>query len=268
MIEEAGKDIGSDRVWVAFKYKRLPTFCYDCGKLGHDGKHCSTGCESQLQDRQYGAWLRVGSVSKGTNEEISGGGSRSKEMLSGGDTGIREVIRKERRDGGLEANAASYQSRWDSLENVELELGSRKEARDGHVQTKEKLVREQFRIDKEGVINVGQTKKLNNEKLEVTSPLKTKINSDNKENGEVELRPSKGKIGSSKGKCKKIAREIGKAHDISMKAQEFSMGMKRTENTDSLAESDGRVQKRVCEGGGRHKGKNVEEMAVAARQHY
>lgn len=43
------------------------------------------GCESQSQDRQYGEWLRVESVSKGTSEEIRGDGRRNKETLSGGD---------------------------------------------------------------------------------------------------------------------------------------------------------------------------------------
>ena len=55
---------------------------------------------------------------------------------------------------------------------MELKLGSNKGARDEHVRTKEMLVRELFRNDKEGVINVGRTKRPNNEELEVTSPLK------------------------------------------------------------------------------------------------
>ena len=29
-----------ERVWINFKYERLPTFCYICGILGHDDKHC------------------------------------------------------------------------------------------------------------------------------------------------------------------------------------------------------------------------------------
>ena len=102
---------------------------------------------------------------------------------------------------------------------------------------KESLVKELFRTNEEGVISVGQTIKPNNEEIEVTSPLKTKIKDDCKENGEVKLRLSKGKIGPSKGKWKKISREIGKAHNVSMKPQELSVGMKRTENTDTLAET-------------------------------
>ena len=31
-----------ERLWLTFKYERLPTVCFICGKLGHDNKHCPT----------------------------------------------------------------------------------------------------------------------------------------------------------------------------------------------------------------------------------
>ena len=32
--------LDGEKFWVSFKYERLPTFCFLCGKLGHDDKHC------------------------------------------------------------------------------------------------------------------------------------------------------------------------------------------------------------------------------------
>ena len=34
-------DFDGARTWVKFKYERLPLFCYYCGFLGHDLKHCA-----------------------------------------------------------------------------------------------------------------------------------------------------------------------------------------------------------------------------------
>ncbi|KAL0012144.1 hypothetical protein SO802_007252 [Lithocarpus litseifolius] len=54
---------GSTPVWVAFKYERLPIFCYWCGKLNHDDKDCGMWLRSkgslQAHDQQYGSWLRA-----------------------------------------------------------------------------------------------------------------------------------------------------------------------------------------------------------------
>ena len=52
------------KFWVTFKYERLPTFCFWCGKLGHDERHCSESPGSQSTDRQYGDWLRANGNSK------------------------------------------------------------------------------------------------------------------------------------------------------------------------------------------------------------
>lgn len=48
-----------------FRYERLPTFCYVCGKIRHDEKHCSVKQDGQEVDRQYGEWLKAGSTNKG-----------------------------------------------------------------------------------------------------------------------------------------------------------------------------------------------------------
>ena len=32
--------VDGEKFWVSFKYERLPTFCYLCGRSGHDNKHC------------------------------------------------------------------------------------------------------------------------------------------------------------------------------------------------------------------------------------
>ena len=37
--EEGGRN------WVTFKYERLPTFCFNCGILGHDNRHCHVSVE-------------------------------------------------------------------------------------------------------------------------------------------------------------------------------------------------------------------------------
>ena len=52
------------RFWVGFRYERLPTFCYICGILGHDEKHCQASSLEQLSGRQYGEWLKASGTLK------------------------------------------------------------------------------------------------------------------------------------------------------------------------------------------------------------
>ena len=46
------------KFWVTFKYERLPNFCFLCGKMGHDDKHCPETSDWHNTPRQYGDWLR------------------------------------------------------------------------------------------------------------------------------------------------------------------------------------------------------------------
>ena len=79
-----------------------------------------------------------------------------------------------RQEGGSEALAASYQSRWDSSEKVEHvrhELLNNIGAREGHMQDREGLARELFKTKEEVLREMGQTKKPNSEDNVVTPSL-------------------------------------------------------------------------------------------------
>ena len=48
------KNMENERVWVTFKYGRLPTVCYVCGRMGHDDWHCTQATNGKEAEYQYG----------------------------------------------------------------------------------------------------------------------------------------------------------------------------------------------------------------------
>ena len=52
-----------EKIWVSFKYERLPNFCYWCGCFDHGDKDCDIWIQSkgtlQSSSQQYGSWLRA-----------------------------------------------------------------------------------------------------------------------------------------------------------------------------------------------------------------
>ena len=52
-----------EKIWVSFKYERLPNICYWCGCLDHGDKDCDIWIQSrgtlQVSSQQFGAWLRA-----------------------------------------------------------------------------------------------------------------------------------------------------------------------------------------------------------------
>ena len=78
----------NEKVWVTFRYERLPNFCYWCGCLDHGDKECDLWIQSkgnlQKSSQQYGSWLRATSsgASKGNVIHVSGYYEDRKENLS------------------------------------------------------------------------------------------------------------------------------------------------------------------------------------------
>lgn len=52
-----------EKVWVNFKYKRLPNICYWCGCLDHGDKECDIWIQSkgtlQVTSQQFGSWIQA-----------------------------------------------------------------------------------------------------------------------------------------------------------------------------------------------------------------
>ena len=89
-LRRKGKVANADgeKFCVSLKYERLPTFCFLCGRLGHDDKHCQECTNHQNTPRQYGEWLREYGNTKAT-------GDRTKSTSSdGGEDGGYEERRE------------------------------------------------------------------------------------------------------------------------------------------------------------------------------
>lgn len=57
-------NVGGFKLWVDFKYERLPNYCYSCGRIGHYMTYCTFVPyeESELQKTgkgKYGSWLKM-----------------------------------------------------------------------------------------------------------------------------------------------------------------------------------------------------------------
>ncbi|KAL8128213.1 hypothetical protein AgCh_014971 [Apium graveolens] len=55
--------------WINFKYERLGTFCFVCGRIGHSERDCNVvyANPDKVVDRAYGPWLRAPSKNASVN---------------------------------------------------------------------------------------------------------------------------------------------------------------------------------------------------------
>lgn len=62
-------NLEGEKMWVTFRYERLPTFCFQCGWLGHDEKHCQCQLHTPNLAKQYGEWMRASGNQMGNSEK-------------------------------------------------------------------------------------------------------------------------------------------------------------------------------------------------------
>ena len=86
-LRRGGNVVGmdGDKFWVYYKYERLPKFCFLCGIMGHDDKHCQAYPDRQNATPQYGDWLRANGNGRPRNSFNSGHSAGSDNRSSGKD---------------------------------------------------------------------------------------------------------------------------------------------------------------------------------------
>ena len=120
-----------EKLWVTFKYERLPTVCYICGRLGHDDRHCMVTETGQATGHQYGDWIRAsGGYKGGQNTTKPGRDERQSSSYGSERTNIppvtAEKARYEEGDGSKtqEGNeAAEKQRSWGGVGDYDRSEG-------------------------------------------------------------------------------------------------------------------------------------------------
>lgn len=77
--------LGTECVWVEFRYEKVPTFCFYCGIIGHSERICLRKVEDAKENKvcegQYGEWRRAVFLSGGRRGDYGETSSRNKPEL-------------------------------------------------------------------------------------------------------------------------------------------------------------------------------------------
>ncbi|XP_023882345.1 uncharacterized protein LOC111994694 [Quercus suber] len=289
--------------WVTYKYERLPTFCFFCGKLGHDIKHCKETTDWQGAEKQYGDWMRAGWPSKGGKSTSQPNRGDGQTKADGGDDGVGNRVPSDTPSvpgsdcvGGNtfseanhslgfvpEASVATSQTTlllqaaenpvgWDKAENSNQNQqktdNSRAPQRKINFGGSQTLRSE----ERASAPKVGLLESLSPRTQEATSPLRAKLERKCKpETHPTVLGPSNCSQTRKKVNLKKVARkkaqDDGQAHDAEMFTPVVEVGSKRPGNSETLEIEENRVQKRTLHAHPLPSSSSDGISAVAAMQH-
>ena len=289
-----------ERVWITFKYERLPTVCYVCGRMGHDNRHCMQATNGKETEYQYGEWLKASGSFNGTQYKVktkrndnavsSGGSEEMRQPPSTavmGDTatdsgggvqksgGFQEsgkdgdwVTRGD--DGRSACQAACLSQRWDKAEETLHSLGKGDVAREqGEVQNTAKAKgKNKICEDQTSIVGLQKGRK-KGEESEVTSPLKPKGDkSEEAVVGYMDVGQSEERKPNARGSWKKLARAQGLTDSNAVAQKEEEVGTKRPRKTEKQGAEEVRKNKKKREEAPDSDLLMTTETAVTARQHH
>ena len=271
----------SGKHWVYYKYERIPTLCFRCGRIGHDVKHCLDATVEHETGNQYSDWMRAGWDSKW-------GPSRSRTTSSEGRTatadgtdvvgmrasanilGISELDSLDETNGSntnpalgfaqgvssaknpssLLLQTADTQDGWDKAENLNLKRMEKTKgiSRDSSIKeiSQSSLNPKEEKLDEHST--VGQVQEIKGKAHEATSPLRQKLERKCKGVATPFVQgPTKDTQQKKKPSLKKIARQVAQhqtqALDTEMFNSNVRVGSKRLGTFEYLEVEENRAQK-------------------------